>query len=241
MTRRILDLFCCAGGAGTGYERAGFDVYAIDLDPQPNNPHPFHQGDALEALRTVIASRRIEFTHKDGRVESLSLDEFDAIHASPPCQGYTTMSAKYPVAQALWPQLITPTRKLLEATGKPYVIENVAGARKHMRSPMKLSGGMFGLGVERPRLFESNIPLQSLPFRRADPVVGVYGRSHDGRRLWTRADGTELRAARTLAEGRLAMGIGWMEWHELTEAIPPAFTEHIGIQLLEHISKEAAA
>jgi len=219
---RLLDLFCCAGGAGAGYARAGFEVVGVDIAPQPNYPFEFHQADALEYLT--------EHGH-----------EFDAIHGSPPCQGYTTMSAKYPEARSEWPQLIEPLRALLIASGKPYVIENVAGAKKDMLNPMKLSGGMFNLGVERPRLFESNVPLVSLPFRRASPVVGVYGRHHDGRRLWTRADGSELRAARTLVEGRLAMGIDWMQWHELTESIPPVFTEHIGKQLIAHLSQQAAA
>jgi DNA (cytosine-5)-methyltransferase 1 len=203
-----------------GYHRAGFDVVGVDIDPQPNYPFEFHQADALEFLR--------DRGH-----------EFDAIHASPPCQGYTTMSNKHREAQAKWPRLIVPTRAALVATGLPYVIENVAGARKHMINPVKLSGGMFGLGVDRPRLFESNVPLTAPPYRRPDPVIGVYGRAHDGRRLWSRADGTELRAARTLMEGRLAMGIGWMTWAELTEAIPPAFTEFIGAQLIEALEMAA--
>lgn len=218
---RLLDLFCCAGGAGTGYARAGFDVVGVDIDRQPNYPYEFHQADALEYL-------------------AAHGHEFDAVHLSPPCQGYTTMSNKHRAAQAAWPKLIAPARAAAIASGLPYVIENVAGARREMLSPIKLSGGMFNLGVERPRLFESNMALTVPKFRRADPVVGVYGRSHDGRRLWSRSDGSELRAARTLMEGRLAMGIGWMDWHELTEAIPPAYTEHIGRQLLNKITRAAA-
>ena len=216
MKPRLLDLFCCAGGAGMGYSRAGFDVVGVDIDPQPNYPFEFHQGDAFAYLATHGY-------------------EFDVIHASPPCQGYTTMSAKHPTARDEWPRLIPDIRAALIASGRVYVIENVAGARRDMIRPMKLSGGMFGLGVERPRLFESNVSLVSKPFRKANPSVGVYGRHHDCRRLWTRANGTELRAARTLVEGRLAMGIGWMGWRELTEAIPPAYTEHIGAQLLKHV------
>ena len=216
MKPRLLDLFCCAGGAGMGYLRAGFEVVGVDIDPQPNYPFEFHQGDAFAYLAT------------HGH-------EFDVIHASPPCQGYTTMSAKHPTARGEWPRLIPDIRAALIASSRMYVIENVAGARRDMIRPMKLSGGMFGLGVERPRLFESNISLVSKPFRKANPSVGVYGRHHDGRRLWTRANGTELRAARTLVEGRLAMGIGWMGWRELTEAIPPAYTKFIGAQLLEHV------
>ena len=203
-----------------GYQRAGFDIVGVDIDPQPNYPFEFHQGDALQYLEA------------HGH-------EFDAIHASPPCQGYTTMSNKHREAQAVWPRLIAPTRELLRETGRPYVIENVAGARKHLISPVVLSGGMFGLGVDRPRLFETNFPIVAPPYRRPDPVIGVYGRHHDGRRLWSRKDGTELRAAKTLTEGRLAMGIGWMFWRELTEAIPPAYTQYIGAQLIEHLAVAA--
>lgn len=233
MSRRpkILDLFACAGGAGMGYYRAGFDVYSVDLDQQPNNPFPFIQGDALWVLSHLTGGGSLRF----GK-ECLTLDDFDAIHASPPCQGYTTMSNKHKDAQAEWPKLIGPVREALTALGKPYVIENVAGARSEMIAPIKLSGGMFNLGVERPRLFETNFTVSVPRFRRAEPVIGVYGRHHDGRRLWTRSDGSELRAARTLVEGRLAMGIGWMQWHELTEAIPPAMTEHIGRQLLKQMA-----
>jgi DNA (cytosine-5)-methyltransferase 1 len=222
MKPRLLDLFSCAGGAAVGYARAGFDVVGVDIEPQPHYPFEHHVSDALA------------FVAEHGH-------EFDAIHASPPCQGYTTMSAKHPQAQAEWPKLIEPARAALMATGKPWVIENVAGAAKEMRSPLKLSGGMFNLGVERPRLFESNIALTAPPYRRADPVVGVYGRHHDGRRLWTRSDGSELRAAKTLVEGQLAMGISWMTWPELTEAIPPAMTHHIGLQLMAWLRNEMAA
>lgn len=223
MTRpKLLDLFCCEGGAGMGYARAGFDVTGVDIVERDRYPFTFIQADALRYLE--------EHGH-----------EYAAIHASPPCQGYTTMSNRYVNAQAEWPKLIEPARDALQRTGKPYVIENVVGAKREMRNPIKLSGGMFGLGVERPRLFESNVPLVALPYRPADPVIGVYGRHHDGRRLWTRRDGTELRAAKTLMEGRLAMGIGWMGWGGLTEAIPPAYTEYIGQQLMQTLKEVADA
>lgn len=220
MKPRLLDLFCCAGGAGTGYNRAGFDVVGVDIDMQPNYPFEFHQADAIEYL-------------------AAHGHEFDAIHASPPCQGYTTMSAKYPKAQAEWPKLIEPVRELLQKTDRPWVIENVAGARRDMRNAVKLSGGMFGLGVDRPRLFESNVPIGAPAFKRPETVIGVYGRSHDGRRLWTRADGSILRAARTLEEGQAAMGIDWMEWRELTESIPPAYTEWVGSYLIQALEVAA--
>ena len=221
MKLRLLDLFCCAGGAGTGYARAGFEVVGVDIDAQPNYPFEFHQADALE-----YASEHWQ--------------EFDAIHASPPCQGYTTMSNRHKAAQAAWPKLIIPTRDALRSTGLPYIIENVVGAKREMVDPIKLSGGMFGLGVARPRLFESNVFLTVPSYQKPASVIGIYGKAHDGRRLWTRADGSTLRAAKSLAEGHEAMGVDWMNWRELTEAIPPAYTEFIGAQLIAAIEREAA-
>jgi len=220
---RILDLFCGAGGAGWGYHLAGFDVVGADIDPHDYPVGEFIQGDALAILDDLTF-----------------LDTFDAVHTSPPCQGYTTMSAKHPEAQAEWPKLIIPVREKLQAWGGVYVIENVVGARRDMRDPIKLSGGMFGLGVDRPRLFESNIPLTAPKHAKPESVVGVYGRHHDGRRLWTRTDGSILRAARTLEEGQQAMGIDWMSWEDLTEAIPPLYTEHIGRQLIAYLEEQAA-
>lgn len=206
---RLLDLFCGAGGAAMGYHRAGFDVTGVDIVPQPRYPFPFVQADAL----------------------TYPLDGYDAIHASPPCQPYTTMNNRH---GSSLPPLISHTRERLYATGLPYVIENVAGALGHMRSPLELTGEMFGLRVHRPRLFESNVLLLApwRPPRQSDPIA-VYGK-HDQRRLWTRADGTEHRAA-TLEQAVDAMGIDWMTWAELREAIPPAYTEHIGRQLLEAV------
>lgn len=173
------------------------------------------------------------------------LTTFDAIHASPPCQGYTTMANRYrgnggPTDDHK--QLIDVVRERLAATGLPYVIENVTGARPHMRAPITLTGGAFGLRVERPRLFESNVPLTAPPRRAVPPdeVLGIYGRSPDGRRLWTRKDGSVLRAARSLEEGAAAMGIDWMTaWEDVTEAVPPAYTEWIGKQLLDQLEVAA--
>lgn len=207
---RLLDLFCGAGGAAMGYHRAGFDVVGVDVVDQPRYPFEFIQADATE----------------------FPLDGFDAIHASPPCQAYTTMNNRHGSSS---PPLIAQTRELLEATGVPWVIENVSGALSQMRSPIELTGEMFGLRVHRPRLFESNIALlaPARPPRQLDPVA-VYGKQ-DGRRLWTRADGSELRVA-NVETGGAAMGIDWMTWDELREAIPPAYTEYIGGFLLDALS-----
>ena len=214
---RLLDLYGGAGGCAMGYHQAGFDVVCIDIEPHPTNPFELIVMDAHTALRQGLA------------------DSFDVVHASPPCQGYTTMSAKHRgkgTRADEHDRTIPETRELLERTGRPYVIENVAGARIDMRAPILLRGSMFGLAVDRPRLFESNVPISPPPYAPPRAEIGVYGRTHDGRRLTTRADGTELRAARTLDEARAAMGIDWMDWHDLTEAIPPAYTEWIGREIL---------
>lgn len=222
MMRPLLDLYCGAGGASMGYQRAGFSVVGVDLVPQPNYPFMFVQADALEFLD-----------------EHYTL--FSLVHASPPCQAHTNMSNRWRGSGGVADShldLITPTREHLIRTGKPYVLENVVGARKLMHDPIILDGGMFGLGVHRPRLFESNLPLVRLPSKRVVDPVGVYG-ALDGRLLFRRSDGSEQHAAKTLKQAQAAMGIDWMDWKELTEAIPPAYTEWIGTQLLTALEKAA--
>lgn len=212
---KLLDLFCGAGGAAMGYHRAGFDVVGVDIDPQPDY---FVQGDALNVIAEMA-------------------DQFDAVHASPPCQAYTTLSNR---SRGDWPDLIgpfDPTRDLLEKTGRVWVIENVPGAVSQMRSPLTLHGGMFGLSVYRPRLFEANVVIPAPPpcGRPVNPI-GVYGKP-DGRRLWTRADGSEQRA--WTWEDRGVLGMGHVKdkwrWHDVAEAIPAAYTEHVGLHLAAYI------
>jgi DNA (cytosine-5)-methyltransferase 1 len=194
-----------------GYHRVGFEVVGVDIELQPHYPFEFHQADAL----------------------TFPLEGFAAIHASPPCQGYTTMSNRWGSDS---PLLIDVIRARMD---RPYLLENVQGARRHLISPVELTGEMFGLRVHRPRLFELGgwtalIPPR--PRRQVDPVA-VYGKL-DGRRLWTRQDGTELRVA-DLETGSAAMGIDWMTWDELREAIPPAYTEYLGAQLLAALDRAA--
>jgi DNA (cytosine-5)-methyltransferase 1 len=218
---RLLDLFCGAGGAAMGYHRAGFEVVGVDINPQPHYPFEFHQADAL----------------------TYPLGGFDAIHASPPCQAMTTMSNRHRGKGGLADShinLIPETRAAIGHLMLPYVIENVPGARRYLRNPVTLSGGAFGLGVDRPRLFESNILLLGHPRATVDPL-GVYGKAPDGRRLFTRADGSVQRAASSVAEAQWAMGIDWMDWRELAEAIPPAYTEWIGRQLIAALERQAVS
>jgi DNA (cytosine-5)-methyltransferase 1 len=213
---RLLDLFCGAGGAGMGYHRAGFDVVGVDIDPQPHYPFEFVQGDAA------------------GDLTSYGWWEFDVIHASPPCQAYSTMGNR---ARRPAPDWLTSTIRTLGQLGLPYVVENVAGAKRLMPNAFVLAGGMFGLRVHRPRYFVSNV-LVLVPAMTRPPVhgYGVYGRDHDGRRLWSRKrnNGT-YRAPSTLEEAQAAMGMDWADWHGTKEAVPPAYTEWIGTQLLQHL------
>jgi DNA (cytosine-5)-methyltransferase 1 len=224
---RVLDLFCCAGGAAKGYHDAGFDVVGVDMHPQPRYPFGFIQMDA-----TAVDQRFIR--------------TFDAVHASPPCQGYTAMRHA-PGAKGA-PRLIGQVRTMLEASGLPWVIENVEEARSEMRDPMMLCGSAFGLqshGCElrRHRLFESNIALASPGCQHGSlPVVGVYGgharirsAKHGGR---TTRDAWPNGHKPVAAE---AMGMDWATLAEMSEAIPPAYTRHIGLQLIAHLQSQRLA
>jgi len=228
---KLLDLFCGAGGAAKGYHRAGFDVYGVDIKPQPHYPYPFLQMDALEAIDRLIHGEGLTFSNG----ETLYLSDFAAFHASPPCQGYTFMNNRYPERRNSHPKLIKPVRDRLSLTHGFYVIENVMGAKGDMVNPVKLHGGMFFLRVNRPRLFETNLFMLMPQSERAKSIVGVYGNAPDGRRLWGNPTKCRLRAASSMDEAAEAMGINWMDWHEIKEAIPPAYTEYIGKYLLKHL------
>ncbi len=215
----ILDVFCGAGGCSVGYHQAGFDVVGVDLHPQPRYPFEFHQADALEYLATA------------------DLTGFDAIHASPPCQAYSAANNIH--QRTDHPDLIDATRGALLATGLPYVIENVPGAP--LRNPYLLCGRAFGLGVKRHRLFETPIAMlvPQCPVGHPGDWVMVFGHTVLGRTPTlgrTAKDGPIFRRPHLGVErGRAAMGIDWMNRDELSQAIPPAFTAHIGAALADHI------
>lgn len=223
---RMLDLFCCEGGAGAGYNQAGFEVVGVDIKAQPNYPFEFHQADALDYL----------FCH---------YEEFDVIHASPPCQGYLNLGG---VNRALGrtyehDKLIPEVRELLTRIDKPYVIENVQDARPELIDPVRICGTGLGRPLRRHRLFESNVPLEGIACdhgaftepkywtgwrpngeHRLSTVVQIYGNA-GGREHWP-----------------AALGIDWMSADGMKECVPPSYTEHIGRQLIEHIEgKEAVA
>jgi DNA (cytosine-5)-methyltransferase 1 len=244
---RLLDLFCGAGGAAVGYHRAGFDVVGVDIEPQPHYPFEFFQVDALEVLRWWHLRR----------YEALMDHGFAAIHASPPCQAFTQMSAKHRGKGGLADQrvdLLTPTLEFLRPMDIPWVVENVQGSVPPLRPILKLHGGMFGLGVHRPRLFESNVMLLAPRMPECKEPVGVYGNAPDSRALWVRKNPryrnngnwrtaanpkkSVLRAPSNLAHAQEAMGMDWADWHGTKEAIPPAYTEFIGTQLLAALRGE---
>jgi DNA (cytosine-5)-methyltransferase 1 len=211
---RLLDLFCCEGGAGMGYHRAGFEVVGIDKLPQPLYPFEFHQADAIEYVR--------EHGHK-----------FDVIHASPPCQAHSTITPD----KSKHTDLIPATRAALLDVGRPFVIENVEGAKRALIDPVRLCGSSFGLRVRRHRWFEASVHLWSMPCMHESQgtPVGVYGDHADG--VTRRPDGTSRGVkAQTVPEARNAMGMPWASWHGATQAIPPAYTEFIGRQLMEHLA-----
>jgi DNA (cytosine-5)-methyltransferase 1 len=219
---RLLDLFCGAGGAAMGYHRAGFEVVGVDHKPQPRYPFAFRQDEALDfpyRLRGGLET-------SSGRIYYAA--DFAAIHASPPCQAYTMAQR---IQKREHPDLIGPTRELLEATGLPYVIENVPGAP--LIDPVVLEGQMFdGLRTQRKRWFETNWPLD-VPFLRSprpapQAKLGRKPKPHE----WFQVVGNTCDAN----GARAAMGISWMNRDELTQAIPPAYTELIGHQLLQHIN-----
>ncbi len=192
-----------------GYHRAGFEVVGVDIKPQPHYPFEFHQADAFDYAVSHC-------------------EEFDAIHASPPCQAYSRASH---LNNNNYPRLIEDTRYLLNEIGDLWIIENVVGAP--LIDPLLLCGGMFGLKTYRHRLFETSF---ELPFMLHAPHGLQVDKSSGKNRqremvqVWGNAQYKGY-----LQRAREAMGIDWMNEEEIAEAIPPAYTEFIGKQLMEII------
>lgn len=232
MRPRLLDLFCGAGGAGKGYADAGFDVVGVDIEPQPNYPFEFYEHDAVSLLKLML----------DGPV---GFSEFDAIHASPPCQSFTKYRNAGNVGE--YPDLIEPVRELLNATGLPWVMENVEGAP--LRGPVLICGSMFDppKDFRRHRLFEANWDLQPpvWPCRHKlqgpDRFPGGRSKARTGSNRGLVRNTVEIGTWDIpLARQQEAMGMDWSTLRELSEAIPPAYTEHIGGYLLAELrAKEA--
>ena len=208
---KLLDLFCGAGGASVGYSRAGFEVTGLDIKHGKRYPFEYH--------KLSIEKVTVKFLRK-----------FDVIHASPPCQTFS-ITRNLRIAQGKntnkvdW---LAFTRDMLIESEIPYVIENVPGAP--LNTPVQLCGSSFGLKVRRHRLFESNMTLfgSICDHKPQGKPVGIYGSMRD-----------EIpqggHTAKTMQEANEAMGIDWMIWSELVEAIPPAYTEYIGKQLIKNV------
>jgi DNA (cytosine-5)-methyltransferase 1 len=231
---RLLDLFACEGGAAVGYHRAGWDVTGVDLDRNRLKRYPFPN----------FVADAIVFVESFG-------GQFDAIHASPPCQGYSRGNAG---RETSWPKLIPAVREALEATELPFVIENVKDAAPEMRNPISLCGCMFALStvdtdgvtihLQRLRMFETNWGLeQPRPCDHSahEWVAGAYGGA--------RRDKYEAKYVRKggyvppdKAVVKRLLGVEHdMTWGGLFESIPPAFTAYIGGELLAHVEGRVAA
>lgn len=223
----LLDLYCGAGGAAMGYWRAGFDVIGIDIVPQPNYPFPFIQAEALQWVDQNWWLLRPDHSPALGYT---GRSHFQAIHASPPCQRWSKMSnCRHGLARE-YPDLIAPTRALLDDYARvPWVIENVEGAP--LVDPISLCGFMFGRELYRHRLFEAGAywkleapehPIHTMPGSRAGHwtpghVVSVSGHCSP---MWL---------------ARQEMDIAWTNREELVEAVPPYYTEYVGLQLLQQV------
>jgi C-5 cytosine-specific DNA methylase len=220
---RVLDLFCGVGGASVGYHRAGFEVIGVDRWPQPNYPFKFFHMDVWDFIKLY------------------GIDRYDLIHASPPCQGYSgfvrTTDSKHTTNRGrLEPKLIDKVREAV--TGKPYVIENVVGARNFLRNPVQLCGLEFGLVTPRHRLFETSFPVTQLPHTGHRGVLKRYAEEHgvEYSELSVAGHGGSAGAAQRWGQ---YMGIDWAETrHELSEAIPPVFTQYLAQQYLQSLGPQ---
>lgn len=221
MTQKIkcLDLFCCGGGASVGYASAGMEVVGVDIQDQANYPFQFVKMDALEFLR------------KYG-------DEFDFIHASPPCQGYSShvTSRQSEFVRTMGrdePKLIPALRSLLGSVGVPYVIENVIGARNELNATLLLCGTMFGLPIARHRLFETSFWIAQPEHQKCKGVAKRFAQSVGWEYRDMSVTGKGRRAG-TSERWKKIMGIGHdLSQHQLTEAIPPAYTKYIGQEFIK--------
>lgn len=252
---KLLDLCAGVGGAGVGYDRADWDVYAVDIVAQPDNPHPFLRADALEVLRRLLDGERVTFRryardwglrYSLGAV-GLALGDFAALHASWPCQAANPLTtgtnaalrAAGKAAPVSHPQLIPAGRELMAATGLPWVIENTAGAP--IRRDLMLCGETFGLGVTRHRYFELSgftVPQPEHPRHRGRTRGYRHGVWHDGPYVAVYGSGG---GKATVDEARAALGIDWTtNRRSLAESIPPAYTEYVGRHLLAAVEGRAA-
>lgn len=237
MRPRLLDLFCGAGGAAMGYHRAGFDVVGVDIKPQPRYPFEFRRSDARLLMDDLLDGR-----DHPAVGSGLRLSYFAAIHASPPCQDHSPLSGIAGKHGTGW--LLAATIERLRRSGLPFVVENVPGAP--MSGAFTLCGRSLGIArLRRHRLFLTNFPMLVPPCgcsRRVQPI-GIYGDlGRNDRVVRNSKDGLpRLRAG--VQTARDLLDCPWMDAHELTQAVPPAYTQLVGeqlLQLLQHLATEQA-
>jgi DNA (cytosine-5)-methyltransferase 1 len=210
---RLLDLFSGAGGSAVGYHRAGFDVVGVDINPQPRYPFEHHVADAM----------------------TFPLDGFDAIHASPPCQDHSPLKSRAGEHGTGW--MLDATLARLADQPAPWVVENVGGA--HNRADLLLCGEMFDLRTVRHRRFTLDPRIAALI-----PVPPHYRHrrpTSTKNRIAALAEGHNLSITGDVGihAGPPCMGINWMTGEELSQAIPPAYTQFIGEYLLEAVHVRA--
>ncbi len=225
----MLDAYCCAGGSAMGFYQGGWNIVGIDKNRQPNYPFEFLQGDVVRENDMHGPAGWLEILLDNG-MRLPDGRQIHAVNASPPCQFYSDMSACRPGLAATYPELITPTRELLQQTGLPWVIENVRAARKVMRDPITLCGAMFGLELYRHRLFESNVQL-------VQPLHPTHTKPASKAAHWV--PGTVMSVCghvHPIAMAREVMEIDWTTRDELSEAIPPAFTRYLAPFLMRSIA-----
>ncbi len=235
--KRILELFCGGGGSAVGYHRVGFKVVGVDIKPQKHFPFAFILGDALDILARMI--KREKFLANDGQY--YGLEDFDAIHASPPCQFYTRLRhLPWLKGKKYWDS-IPATRELLIKTDKPWILENVEDAP--VPNSIILCGQMFGLSLYRHRRFEASFLLLQ-PAHDSHRKVIAPGRASLGRRHHGQSGFKEINRdsicgksgyAGDVERRKLMMKIDWMNGEELAQAIPPCYTEFIGKQLMRYL------
>ena len=209
---KLLDLYCCAGGASFGYEQAGFDVTGIDIEPQPKYRGKFIQTDAIEYLKA-------------------NWQNFDAVHASPPCQKHSMASMQFRLTGKEYPDLIAPTRKAIIETGLPYIIENVPGSP--LINPVELCGAMFGLRTYRHRLFESNFEIKVPEHPKHIAKNAKMGRKAKPEEFIQYVG--HFSGVKEVGE---MLGLNWFGQYELAQSIPPAYTKFIGEQLLSFLREK---
>ena len=210
---KLLDTYCCQGGASAGYIAAGFDVVGVDFEPQPRYPYPFEQADAVQYIR--------DHGH-----------EFDAIHASPPCQRYSKAQR---IQNREHPDLISATREACLEVGVPFVIENVEDARGELINPAMLCGEFFGLRTYRHRLFETSFHVEiPLHFEHVERTVKMGRTVNPGDFYHAVGNFSGVDYIRG------DMGVPWMNRDGIRECIPPVYSEFIGRQMMTHLMAVAA-